>query len=1058
MADITKEKEQNISADQNAQMDVETLLRQSVLLPSQRKAFDRYMAESTNEAQKKEFQDVLNTIEQEVLQTYEEYRYTGKPVSEFLKWKDKEIAPLSKILTGRVNELSAKEFGEDEPEIGEAERDLPSDASDEAEKEEAEEKDKKEAEEAETELKEEQERTANGYTQEENEQWQKSLERRAEKQKEWDQFLKNRHEAERQAERDEELFRDHPEYFSDPYQEAVDEAEREAEQEAAREAEQAEFTSRQYLDAQQRAEEARFLRNASAHHIAAAEEGADGSGVTGIEITKKNTGDSYYAGEMLQGMLDGNLDRSSSSSSGSVSATLPSVDSDDGSGYEDRVNARTASKLAQKRLTEQKARRKSGFSGNDAVGHGYGQFVSGVENPSSRKISGSGITNDGYSSEQTTDGWYGSGSTSVIKGVPVSQSGVHTGAFVSDGSEEAGSQSAIIARKKQENEITPPGVAAFTSGALLPGMSDTTTAEQARALNTIRSLKRDKTQIRSQKISDREAAKQYAERIAAAYKGGASVLRPRGGSASSDIYGSSSAMLVNGSGKKVPLSGTGHDYSSDGYFSGRGYTDATPAAGVASGRVSADAVSAGDANTLATIRNRIIHGLPENEWEYKTRTVWDTRTKWKLKKRRYEYTVYEQKDAPSAFTERKSAFGCPAGSSVEDSSTQVRDGSAGRSVIRLTDNGFEKESRSSAMPKTGGGIVGGTTDGVSIVGDGGVISSGSSIVNQIGQMAVKGAETGVKKYQQAFKDGVDGGSNGSSSFESKETKKMNSAARVMRQKIIGAAGQAVGQNPGVKTAVNMSFRVVQKYSSAVKEGAGGEEDDDKEGTSEDPKAVEKIWRMRTRMNNVAKKKNLWAKIFGRTAAGGVAGKTVSAVGSSLGIAYPILFLILIIIGVMLAELLENGLMHQVDSQLPAAGRYSASGEELGDYLNDNATYADDNDDGSSLVPDDTTGTWTGAKLTREAGRIVGPSGGEETYYNMDMSGVVKIMRGMGNNDNYWVRDDGVKMLGDYVMVAANLSVHPRGSKVETSLGTGIVCDTGGFAASHPKNIDIATNW
>lgn len=1054
MADITKEKEQNISADHNAQMDVETLLRQSVLLPSQRKAFDRYMAESTNEAQKKEFQDVLNTIEQEVLQTYEEYRYTGKPVSEFLKWKDKEIAPLSKILTGRVNELSAKEFGEDEPEIGEAERDLPSDASDEAEKEEAEEKDKKEAEEAETELKEEQERTANGYTQEENEQWQKSLERRAEKQKEWDQFLKNRHEAERQAERDEELFRDHPEYFSDPYQEAADEAEREAEQETAREAEQAEFTSRQYLDAQQRAEEARFLRNASAHHIAAAEEGADGSGVAGIEITKMNTGDSYYAGEMLQGMLDGNLDRPSSSSSGSVSATLPSVDSDDGSGYEDRVNARTASKLAQKRFAEQKA----------------------------RKISGRGITNDGYSSEQTTDGWrgsvpkngrisgtgpagrhanspsYGSGSTSVIKGVPVSQSGVHEGAFISDGSEESGSQSAIIARKKQENEITPPGVAAFTNGALLPGMSDTTTAEQARALNTIRSLKHDKTQIRSQKISDREAAKQYAERIAAAYKGGASVLRPRGGSASSDIYGPSSAMLVNGSGKKVPLSGTGHGYSSDGYFSGRGYTDATPASGAASGRVGADAVFAGDANTIATIRNRIIHGLPENEWEYKTRTVWDSRTKWKLKKRRYEYTVYEQKDAPSAFTERKITSVRPAGSSVEDSSTQVRDGSAGRSVIRLTDNGFEKESRSSAMPKTGGGIVGGTTDGVSIVGEGGVISSGSGIVSQIGQMAVKGAETGVKKYQQAFKDGVDGGSNGSSSSESKATKKMNSAARVMRQKIIGAAGQAVGQNPGVKTAANMSFRVVQKYSSAVKEGAGGEEDDDKEGTSEDPRAVEKIWRMRTRMNNVAKKKNLWAKIFGRTAAGGVAGKTVSAVGSSLGIAYPILFLILIIIGVMLVELLENGLMHQVDAQLPAAGRYSASGEELGDYLDDNATYADDDDDGSSLVPDDTTGTWTGAKLTREAGRIVGPSGGEETYYNMDMSGVVKIMRGMGNNDNYWVRDDGVKMLGDYVMVAANLSVHPRGSKVETSLGTGIVCDTGGFAASHPKNIDIATNW
>jgi superfamily II DNA/RNA helicase len=96
-------------------------------------------------------------------------------------------------------------------------------------------------------------------------------------------------------------------------------------------------------------------------------------------------------------------------------------------------------------------------------------------------------------------------------------------------------------------------------------------------------------------------------------------------------------------------------------------------------------------------------------------------------------------------------------------------------------------------------------------------------------------------------------------------------------------------------------------------------------------------------------------------------------------------------------------------------------------------------------------------LSRSAGRINGPSG-EETYYNMDMSGVVQIMRSMGNNDEYWVRADGVKMLGNYVMVAANLSVRPRGSLVPTSLGTGIVCDTGGFAAANPTQLDIATAW
>lgn len=101
--------------------------------------------------------------------------------------------------------------------------------------------------------------------------------------------------------------------------------------------------------------------------------------------------------------------------------------------------------------------------------------------------------------------------------------------------------------------------------------------------------------------------------------------------------------------------------------------------------------------------------------------------------------------------------------------------------------------------------------------------------------------------------------------------------------------------------------------------------------------------------------------------------------------------------------------------------------------------------------------WNGSVLSPSAGVNYGPSG-KETYYNLDMSGVVSIMRGMGNNDSYWVRGDGCKMLGNYIMVAANLGVHPRGSLVETSLGTGIVCDTGGFAAGNANQLDIATNW
>lgn len=105
-------------------------------------------------------------------------------------------------------------------------------------------------------------------------------------------------------------------------------------------------------------------------------------------------------------------------------------------------------------------------------------------------------------------------------------------------------------------------------------------------------------------------------------------------------------------------------------------------------------------------------------------------------------------------------------------------------------------------------------------------------------------------------------------------------------------------------------------------------------------------------------------------------------------------------------------------------------------------------------------SYSGAKLSRSRGSIQGPSG-KETYYNLNMSGVVSIMRRQGFSEAeypYNVRADGVKCLGPYVMVAAHLGKRPRGSKVQTSLGTGLVCDTGGFAANNPTQIDVATSW
>ena len=100
-------------------------------------------------------------------------------------------------------------------------------------------------------------------------------------------------------------------------------------------------------------------------------------------------------------------------------------------------------------------------------------------------------------------------------------------------------------------------------------------------------------------------------------------------------------------------------------------------------------------------------------------------------------------------------------------------------------------------------------------------------------------------------------------------------------------------------------------------------------------------------------------------------------------------------------------------------------------------------------------------LTRSAGVFSGPSG-RETYYNLNMNGVVRIMRSLGYSESdgwvYWVREDGVKMFGNYVMVAADLSRRPKGTILECSLGTAIVVDTGSFVASNPNQLDIAVAW
>ena len=99
-------------------------------------------------------------------------------------------------------------------------------------------------------------------------------------------------------------------------------------------------------------------------------------------------------------------------------------------------------------------------------------------------------------------------------------------------------------------------------------------------------------------------------------------------------------------------------------------------------------------------------------------------------------------------------------------------------------------------------------------------------------------------------------------------------------------------------------------------------------------------------------------------------------------------------------------------------------------------------------------------ITKERGGCMGPSG-RETYYNLKMDLCVYYMRELGYSEEeypYWVRDDGAKMLGIYVMCAANWKIRPKGTIIPTSLGDAIVVDTGDFVSEYPNGVDLAVDW
>jgi uncharacterized protein YabE (DUF348 family) len=80
----------------------------------------------------------------------------------------------------------------------------------------------------------------------------------------------------------------------------------------------------------------------------------------------------------------------------------------------------------------------------------------------------------------------------------------------------------------------------------------------------------------------------------------------------------------------------------------------------------------------------------------------------------------------------------------------------------------------------------------------------------------------------------------------------------------------------------------------------------------------------------------------------------------------------------------------------------------------------------------------------------------ETYYDLNMS---TALESCGQGGHYSVRPDGAKVDAEgYIIVAADYSIYPKCSIVETSLGLGKVYDTGGFVARYPNGFDLATDW
>lgn len=95
-------------------------------------------------------------------------------------------------------------------------------------------------------------------------------------------------------------------------------------------------------------------------------------------------------------------------------------------------------------------------------------------------------------------------------------------------------------------------------------------------------------------------------------------------------------------------------------------------------------------------------------------------------------------------------------------------------------------------------------------------------------------------------------------------------------------------------------------------------------------------------------------------------------------------------------------------------------------------------------------------LTARGGIFMNKATGmKESWYDLDVSNCVKRAQDIGIPAEYHVREDGVKMFGPWVILAAHPSV-TRYTRIQTSLGEGIVLDR--HTCQDQNLIDIATTW